>query len=311
MNAPTPSPTGDQYVISRGSARAVITQVAAALREFTVGGEHITEGYPESVTPPFGSGIVLAPWPNRVEDGKWVLDGVQQQLDITEPKLNNALHGLLRFTPYRVIEHSDSVVELAATIFPQHGFPFRLETSVRYELIEGGLSVTHEVRNDSAAPAPVAFGTHPFLRVGDVPVEELTLTAHASTRFEVDDRLNPTAETSVASTEFDLRAGRLVSELQLDTAFGGLITQNGVSASLRAPDGREVRLVQDEDHPYLQIFTTRIFPKNGGTGLAVAIEPMTAPPNALNSGLGLRWVDPGDSWSVGWGIQYAGFNEGE
>lgn len=300
----TVPPTGDQYTLTRGDARATITQVAAALREFSIGGVDLTEPYPESVTPPFGDGIVLAPWPNRVADGLWHLDGEPQQLDITEPARHNALHGLLRYTGYRVIEREEHAITLGATVFPQHGYPFHLETSVRYELVDGGLDVTHEVRNLSAAAAPVAFGTHPFFTIGDVPTEELVLTLHASTRFDVDDRLNPIAEVPVEGPEFDLRSGRPVAELHLDTAFGGVETVDGVSATLRAPDGREVQLLQDENHPFVQVFTTREFPKKGGKGLAVAIEPMTAPPDAFNSGIGLRWVEPGASWSVGWGIRY-------
>lgn len=305
MNATTTAPTGDQYVLTRGSARAVITQVAAALREFSVDGVDLTEPYAESDTPPFGDGIVLAPWPNRVADGLWSLDGAPQQLDITEVARNNALHGLLRYSGYRLIEQTSESVTLAATIFPQHGYPFHLETSVKYELVEGGLSVSHTARNLSGAKAPVAFGTHPFLTIGDAVPEELVLTVHAGTYFEVDARLNPTAESPVDGTTNDLRAGQPVGDLHLDTAFGGLVTQDGVAAILRAPDGREVRLVQDENHPYVQVFTTREFPKKGGHGLAVAVEPMTAAPNAFNSGLGTHWVEPGDSWTVSWGIQYS------
>ncbi len=305
MTTTAPSPTGDQYVLTRGGIRAVITQVAAALREFSVDGVDLTEPYPETATPPFGDGIVLAPWPNRVADGRWVLNGVTQQLDITEVARMNALHGLLRNTDYRVLERAEASLTLGATIFPQHGYPFRVETTVQYALVEDGLRVTHTARNDSAAPAPVAFGTHPFFRIGDVPTEELVLTLHASTYFDVDERLNPIAEVPVTG-DFDLRQGRRVGELHLDTAFGGVETVDRVVATLAAPDGREVRLWQDENHGYAQVFTTREFPKDGGHGLAVAVEPMTAPPDALNSGLGLKWVEPGETWSVEWGIQYAG-----
>jgi aldose 1-epimerase len=108
----------------------------------------------------------------------------------------------------------------------------------------------------------------------------------------------------VEGTRYDLRAGARVDGLELDTAFGGVIPVDGAVASLRAPDGREVQLVQDEDHPYVQVFTTPIYPKVGGPGLAIAIEPMTAAPDALNSGLGLHWVEPGVTWNVGWGIRY-------
>lgn len=301
MNAPT----GEQFVITRGSSRAVITQVAAALREFSIGGIDLTEPYPAESTPPSGDGIVLMPWPNRVADGRWTLNGEPQQLDITEVDRSNALHGLLRYTPYTLVERTESSVTLAATVFPQHGYPFLLDTTVRYELVDGGLAVTHTATNRSAAAAPVAVGTHPFLSIGDVPSEELTLTVHASTYFDVDDRLNPIAEVAVENTRFDLRGGVPVAGLELDTAFGGVATVDGVSAVLRAPDGREVRLLQDENHGYVQVYTTTTFPKKGGPGVAVAIEPMTAPPDAFNSGLGLRWVEQGETWTVGWGIQYS------
>jgi aldose 1-epimerase len=316
VSAPTTSaspvgeaaPTGEQYVITRGLFRATITEVAAALREFTVDGVDLTEPYPESATPPFADGISLAPWPNRVADGLWHLNGKPQQLDITETDKHNALHGLLRYTGFRLVERTDASVTLGAHVFPQHGYPFHLDTTVRYELVDGGLEVTHTVLNLSAAAAPVALGAHPFLTIGDVPTADLTLTVHASTRFEVDARLNPIREIPVEGT-YDLRAGRSVGEIDFDDAFGSVQTVDGVSAVLAAPDGRRVLLVQDENHGYVQVFTTRGFPKhsgggNGEPGLAVAVEPMTAPPDAFNSGLGLRWVEPGETWRAGWGIQY-------
>ncbi len=298
----THAPTGEQHRITRGRAHAVITQVAASLREFAIDGVNLTQPYPEDSTPPFACGIVLVPWPNRVEDGVWELDGIRQQLDITEPARNNAIHGLLRSTGYRLVTRAEASVTLDATVFPQHGYPFHLDTTVRYELLEDELAVTHTITNLSNAKAPVAIGTHPFLTIGNVEPEDLVLTVNATTHFDVDARLNPRGEHPVDGTDFDLRAGRRLGELYLDDAWGGVVTVNGVAARLTAPDGREVRLIQDDQHRYVQVFTTRDFP---GTSLAVAIEPMTAPANALNSGDGLKWLEPGERWTASWGIQYA------
>ena len=303
--------TGEQFVLTRptatGSSTAIITEVAAALRTFQIDGVDLTEPYGPERTPPFGDGIVLAPWPNRVEDGIWMLDGKRQHLDITEPARHNAIHGLLRSTAYRVTDQSESSVTLAATVYPQHGYPFMVDTTVTYELVEGGLTVTHGLHNVSAAKAPVAVGTHPFFRIGDVPTAELVLRLNAGTRFETDDRLIPVAESPVEGTKYDLRDGVRVGDLYLDDAFGGVVMTGGESvSSLTAPDGRRVELWQDDQHPYVQVFTTRKFPKDGGLGLAVAIEPMTAAPNALNTGLGLRWLEPDENWVVRWGIRYSG-----
>jgi aldose 1-epimerase len=74
---------------------------------------------------------------------------------------------------------------------------------------------------------------------------------------------------------------------------------------LTAPDGRFVELWQDESFGYVQVFTTRSFPTEAREGLAIAVEPMTAPPNAFNSGLGVRWLEPNDDVSMTWGIRYS------
>lgn len=296
--------------LTLGEVHAEIDTVAAALRELTVGGAALTEPRRDAGLPPFCNGIVLAPWPNRVRDARWMLDGQVQQLDITEPARGGALHGLLQFTDYEVLSRSDAMVTLGAFIAPQHGWPFALETDVTYALEPDGIRVTHAVRNVGTARAPYAVGTHPFLRVGATPVEQLTLTAPAATYFEVDDRLNPVAESPVTA-DVDLRSGRVVGELRLDTAYGSLAHATpadgrGDSAWLEAPDGARTTLWQELGWGYLQVFTTREFPGVDGPATAVAVEPMTAPPDALNSGQGLIWLDPDAGWQGSWGLRYRG-----
>ncbi len=290
--------------LTLGDVRAEIDTVAAALRSLTVAGVALTEPRLDDEVPPFCNGIVLAPWPNRVRDGKWTLDGAVQQLDITEPERGGALHGLLQFTDYEVLASADATVTLGAFIAPQHGWPFALETGVTYALESDGVRVTHTVRNVGGARAPYAVGTHPFLRVGDTPVEQLTLTAPVATYFVVDERLNPTTESPVTA-EVDLRGGRTVGELRLDTAYGSLTHgDGGASAWLESPDGARTTLWQDADWGYLQVFTTTQFPRPEGLGTAVAVEPMTAPPDALNSGQGLVWIEPDGAWEGSWGLRY-------
>jgi aldose 1-epimerase len=49
--------------------------VAGVLCELSVDGIRLTETVPVDALPPMGCGIVLAPWPNRVRDGRRMLDG--------------------------------------------------------------------------------------------------------------------------------------------------------------------------------------------------------------------------------------------
>jgi aldose 1-epimerase len=306
------APTGKQFEISletkAGLARAIVTEVAAGLRHYSVREIDLAEPFAESQTPPSGIGIVLVPWPNRVKDGLWQLDGEPQQLDLTEPDKNNAIHGLLRHAPYTLVDHGESSVTLAATVFPQHGYPFLLDTTVHYELVEDGLTVTHEIRNAGDAKAPVAVGTHPYFKIGDVPTGDLTLTLSASSHFEVDGHLNVLSEHSVDGTEYDLRGGKKVADLSLDDGFGQVARTDGRSEQvLTAPDGRSIAMWGDESVGYVQVYTSRTLPTETISGVAIAIEPMTAPTNALNSGDGLKWLEPGESWSVQWGYRHSGF----
>jgi aldose 1-epimerase len=301
------APTGEQFQLrhdgAHGPVEATITEVAAALRTLTVDGHALIPGFSRETTPPFGHGIILAPWPNRVRDGAWTHKGEKQQLDLTEVERNNAIHGLLRNTSYRVVEKWDDSVTLGAAVVPQHGWPFHLWTTAQYTLTGNGIRVTHSATNIGTVAAPFAAGAHPFLAVGDHPVDTLTLTARTVEHLVVDDRLNPEGLEPVAGTRWDLSQGLAVADAELDDAWRVEPDDDGVIRSvLSAPDGTETELWQGAEWNWLQVFITRKYPGASGPSTAIAVEPMTAPADALNSGTGLRWIEPGESWSGSWGI---------
>ncbi|MFF1827881.1 aldose 1-epimerase family protein [Paenarthrobacter sp. NPDC058040] len=292
--------TGRQFELRRDDALAVVTELAAGLRLYSRAGVQLTESYGDADIPPGATGITLAPWANRVEDGVWHLDGKKQQLDITEVSRNNASHGLLRNTGYALVDESEFSVTLEATVFPQHGYPFLVRHRVRYEIdANQDLRVEQTLVNDSQALAPFVLGAHPYLRLGDVAPEDLTLTVKAGSRLVADERLIPRSATSVDGG-FDLSEGRAVASLDIDVAFTDLAYDGGMARhTLSAADGRSVSLVQDQNCQYVHVFVTDTFP---GRSKAVALEPMTGPANAFNSGDGLRWLAPGESFTMTWGI---------
>jgi aldose 1-epimerase len=308
---PAISPMGENYelraVLGGRRQRAVVTEIAASLRALEVDGIALLQDYPAAAAPPSCAGWVLVPWPNRVADGTWTYDGVLQQLEITEPANGNALHGLLSGASYSVARRTADSITLAADVTPAPGYPFELATTVRYQLTEDGLVVTHGLTNKGSRSAPVAVGAHPFLKLGTVPTEDLKLFINADTHIEVDERLNPTgATTAVRGTRHYFRAGQRVGAVVLDDAWGDVSREPDGSSLhyLEAPDGSQVQLFMDASFGYVQSFTTRIFASDDGLVTAVALEPMTAPANAFNSGVGLRWLAPGETWHLSWGIRY-------
>lgn len=303
LDDPTNSPTGIQIRLRRGEVTAQIAQVGASLRHLSVDGVDIVPPYPEDAPTPMASGVVLAPWPNRIRDGVWQDGETTRALAITETKFHNASHGLLRFAAYDIVEQSEDAVTLTATIFPQTGYPYLVATTVRYALTDAGIDVTHTLTNHSVDAAPVALGIHPYLTIGGADPKELVLRLPAETYFETDERMLPVGESPVADGT-DLRAGRRLGELQLDTGFASLVRdQDGlVRTTLTAPDGRTVTLHQGAGLDYVQAFTTDRYP---GQELVVAVEPMSAPAEAFNSGRGLRRLGQGESWTLEWGIRFA------
>ena len=302
--------SGRQFELRRGDAVARIGQVAAVLREFSVRGVHFTETWTDDLVAPMGCGMVLAPWPNRVAGGVWLLDGAKQQLDITEPSRGNAIHGLLRNTAYEVLGQTESSVKLGASIYPQHGYPFIIDTSVTYELTDHGLQVTHRLTNVGSVRAPFGIGAHPYLRVGDVPAADLTVTVSGRTHALVNDKMIPESLESVDGKHVDLRGGERVGDLKADVALTDLDVVEGlVSHRLSAPDGTSLVLWADEVFGWVQVFSPDQFPVPGRADqrVAIAIEPMTCAVNAFNSGDGLLWLEPGAEWCASWGLRPEGF----
>ena len=308
VSASTPLlPTGEQFEISAdtdfGRAVVTITEVAAALRAFTVDELDIVQRYPLDAPPSLGAGIVMAPWPNRIDSGKWNYGGQKQQLAITDTEFYNASHGLLTATPYAVASRTDSSITLTATIFAQAGYPFVIETAVTYSLTANGLETTHTLINRGSQPAPVAVGSHAYYKIGDVATSDLILSNSAKTVYTNDARLLPNGSVDVFG-DFDLREGRRVGDVTLDDCF---TNQNVVDGRhrcrLTAPDGRFVEVWTDESFSHTVLLTTRRFTdENGDAILAVAIEPQTAAVNSLNNGIGFTWLEPGETWSVRWGV---------
>jgi aldose 1-epimerase len=283
-----------------GPVSAVVNPVGAGLEALQVDSLDLIERFATDIPRPYYAGVSLAPWPNRIADGLWKWEGEELQLEITEPARNTALHGLVADRTFGVSSQTADSIDFTCVISQEPGYPFDLEVTVRYQLTDTGLAVTMTARNTGSRPAPVAFGTHPFLCVGSTPTRSLTLTAPVDREVLVDDRLIPTG---IAPVHPDLPQGTVfrLAEVEFDTAFG-MRGSGPWRTVLASEDGTQVVVWQDESMGWLQVFLTDSFPGIGGSRSAIAIEPMTAPPNAFATGEDLTVVQPGEDWSVTWGI---------
>lgn len=299
-------PSGDQWTIRHGDHEAVIVEVGGGLRTYVFRGRDVMAGYPPDSRCSAGRGQLLMPWPNRIRDGRYTFAGKTHALALTEPERGNAIHGLARWAIWSVLEHADDTVTLGCRLRPQPGWEWSLDLSVTYDLTASGLIVTPRARNVGTEAAPFGFGAHPYLSVGEDRVDEVQLGIPAGSLLELDDRLLPTRPAAVDGTDQDFRDPRLLGELALDTAFTDVVADadGRWRVTLHHPQtGRSVTVwAEATAYPWLQVFTGDSLPLDVRRTSGIAVEPMTCPPDAFNSGDGLLVLEPGQEFSAPWGI---------
>ncbi|MEV6811940.1 aldose 1-epimerase family protein, partial [Micromonospora sp. NPDC051296] len=290
---------------SAAGHEAVIVEVGGGVRTYRQDGVEHLDGYATDELCPGSAGQVLAPWPNRIRDGAYTYAGRSLQLTLTEPERHNAIHGLVNWSSWQLIEQRPDEVTVGYDLPPQIGYPWPLRLRTRWSVGPDGLRAEHEVTNTGTEPAPFGFSVHPYLRLPEVPVEDIALRVPGQTRLLLDGRLLPVGATRVAGTEYDYTEPRRIGEAVLDLAFGQVVREadGGSTVTLTGPDtSAGLRIWADDQFGWWQVYT--------GDTLAgdrfrrsVAVEPMTCPPDAFRSGRDLITLAPGDTWRGVWGVR--------
>lgn len=298
-------PSGLQFEIHRGNMSAVITEVGAGLRVFSVGGQEFLFTFSQDQMSMFSEGQVLIPFPNRIDMGSYVFNGVTEQLPLSEPARMNAIHGLTRWMNWLLVRNEGHRVIMSLVLHAQDGYPFVLSLQETYALTDRGLEVQTVAQNIGSTALPYGHGHHPYLTVGTNLINPDTLQLPANSYFLTNTRLIPLPPAvSVTGTPFDFRTPHAIGTVQMDTGFTNLIfdADGFARVKLTAPGGSpQVTVFMDSNHQFLQVFTGDALPASVARR-SIAIEPYTCAANAFNNGLGLRVLQPGDSFTTLWGI---------
>jgi aldose 1-epimerase len=287
-----------------GRQRALVDPVGAALRSWTVDGvERASFREPGERGHAF-DGATLVPWVNRVPDGTYVHGGRPQQLPISDPERNSAIHGLAWGERWEVIAAGEDRARLRHRIAPQPGYPFAVEAEVGYRLDSEGLSVELTAVNTGEEAAPFGCGSHPYLAT-PAGVDAAALEVAAQAFVPTDERLVPSGPPRpVDGTPLDLRSRRGLRDLRLDTCFTDLVRDDDGRARVRlwpTPADGPITLWLDEAFPFVHLYTDDGHPDPARGRERLAVEPVTCAPDAFNSGLGLLTLAPGVRFRARWG----------
>lgn len=298
------SANGAVFRIAAGGYAATFTSRGAALSELQFAGRDLVVPFDPELPIPDYSGIIAAPWPNRLADGAYRWEGVVQHLPLNEPGRGTALHGLAFDRLWQVEKHDADSLTLRCGIEASRGYPGPLSLEAEYRIDADGLHTTVTASNPGVAPVPYGACPHPYLVAGTAPLDEWTLQVDAAEFLDVTpDRLLPLGLHAVDGHHFDFRTARTIGSTEIDHAFTSIAADVTGTSELTVtdPSGSHVGMRWDASCPWLQIHTAdKADAAVGRRGLAV--EPMTCPPDAFNSGTDLIALEPGASHAASWTI---------
>jgi len=298
-------PSGEQIAIAHGDQRAVITEVGATLRTYAKGGVAVIEGFDGEEVPTGARGQVLYPWPNRIGDGEWTFSDRVAHPTVDDVEHATAIHGLVRWRPFRIDSVNQNRCVLTLLLHPTPDYPFLSEISLAYHLGSLGLTVTTTVTNRDDVPIPFGVGFHPYLAVTTPTIEGSQLEVPAKGFIAVNARQLPTGEIlPLAGNQLDFSTMKSINGHDLDVTYTELVRDDTGMSSVVVVDGTvgEVELSVDRNFPYIQVYTGDTLEK-GRRRTAVAVEPMTCPPDALRSGKDVVVLEPGQHWAGSWRVR--------
>jgi aldose 1-epimerase len=243
-----------------GPNRVVIDPARGGrLASWTVDGEELLVGPPDDVDASIHWGcFLMAPWPGRLAGGRFEWRGRTIQLRRTHGR--HAIHGLTWNRAWSVHAASADAATLSIEL-PRAEWPMGGRVRQRVAVTDSGVRLEAEIEADE--PMPAALGWHPwFLRRGD---PRLRVDAAA---YQRTDGMIPTGETVPVSGRTDLGRGPRLGRRRLDLAY---VDAN--SPAVITWPGLELQIEFEPSPSPLVVYT----PPD-----SFCVEPLTAPPNALN-----------------------------
>jgi aldose 1-epimerase len=234
----------------------------------------------------------LSPFVCRISEGKYSFEKNKFEF-LNKFNDGSAIHGILSDKPFKVIDKMAGEEEASVLLeYPYRhedpAYPFDYDIQVRYILTKGGkLRLVTTIKNMSPGRIPMADGWHPYFSL-EGKVNDWRLSFHSRQNLTFDENLIPIGQMAESEKFY---SPRLIGEEFFDHCFLLEKDPDMPAAVLENPvNGLRLRFFPDISYPFLQIFT----PPHRNS---IAIENLSAAPDAFNNGIGLLIMQPGESQS--------------
>lgn len=285
--------TADEIVLRAGGACVEIAPLGATVLRWTVpdGDEvvDLVDGYRDAEELQGQDGVrngVMAPFCNRVADGRYTFEGVEHDL-LPGSADRTIYHGLVRTEPFDLVR-LDPVDGAARALLrctaladgSAPGYPFRVVVEVEYRLSRTSLELTVTGINVGDRAAPFASGWHPYFRLpGAEVVDRLHLDVPSTVAIQADPQLFPLPG-GRAFVPQDGARWRPVGDAVVDAAHGGLERDLGHATTTLSDPVTGARLTLRQERGLVHVFTGDTLAR--GRRASVAVEPVEAMTDAFN-----------------------------
>jgi aldose 1-epimerase len=231
----------------------------------------------------------LSPFVCRLKNGEYEF---QNQIYKIEKFYlgNHAMHGAVYDAVYAVksLEANDSNAcailqyQYAGT---DNGFPFAYSIKLIWKLeANNKLSVTSVIEHQNEFSIPYCEGWHPYFKL-DEPIDDCNLQFDGNEMLEFDETLIPTGK--LVNDDRFLNS-TLLKNIELDNCY--LLSKISQPKCVLKSKQLSLSIMPSESYPYLQVFIPD-HKKN------IAIENLSAAPDAFNNKIGLLMLKPNSEYS--------------
>jgi len=275
--------------LKKRSYAKIYLNLGGSLQELVIDNHHIIKDLsPLTYANTYASSI-LFPFANRIKDGTYEFEGNTYQFDINEKELNNALHGLVYNKTFELIEEKTTKAYASLKLVYHEkqttiGFPFTYSIYLEYVFTENTLDLNVEIKNTYSKTFPFTLGWHPYFLSSDLYNSSFIFDSNLKLKL---DKRNITE--GIIPNEYD--DGFKINDQFLDDCF--ILNSNSV---LFLTPNYILTLKSTEKDSFLQLYT----PPHNNT---IAIEPVTGVSDSFNNGIGLKALQPDDTYHMSWNLK--------
>lgn len=243
--------------------------------------------FPGDHKPSHHGSPILAPFPNRIRDGKFSFEG--REFSLTPNNGPNAIHGFVIDQPWKVLRTGETDDGAFATgefqLFRDRAdgkqlWPADFRIAFTYRLNGLQLETLIEVENVDKRTLPFGVGTHPYFRFPldkGGPLSEVEMIMPVTQHVELDQFL-PTGRTVALDADTQFQTGLRLGPRKFDDVYAGIVAaENGYPRHVIRDHHAGAEFVMEHDllFKYAVVYTP-------AHREAVCIEPYTCVTDAVN-----------------------------